>query len=146
MIHMKSSKLIILSAVLIAAIAVTGFAFYGFAQDQQQPQDQQMQQNQGMMGSCMNVDSSLSDQQKQDLQQKMSQCWQEMSAKQQQVDNAIGQGYDAWSNAVKQNFGDNAPILQKINQNNFSQYVQAHNLMNQAMQIYQDLGLSSKGK
>ncbi len=47
--------------------------------------------------------------------------------------------YNAWAQAV----GANSPLLAKINQNNFSQFVQAHQLRKQADKIMMDLGLNN---
>jgi len=61
------------------------------------------------------------------------------TTKQAAIDAAIAAGdYNAWVKAV----GDKSPLLKKITAANFSQYVQAENLMKQARAIYQQLGIS----
>ena len=49
--------------------------------------------------------------------------------------------YDAWVKTLP----SDAPILTKINKDNFSQFVQAHNLQDQARVIYQKLGIDGMG-
>ncbi|MEI6835704.1 MAG: hypothetical protein WCK59_02625 [Candidatus Falkowbacteria bacterium] len=62
-----------------------------------------------------------------------------MKAKQAAIKAALAANdYNAWVSAV----GTNAPILKKINANNFSQYVQAYNLNLQAQTIMTQLGIS----
>jgi len=45
--------------------------------------------------------------------------------------------YQAWLTAV----GDNNPWVEKINENNFSRFVEAHRLMEQANEIMAELGI-----
>jgi len=62
-----------------------------------------------------------------------------MKAKQAAIKAALAANdYNAWVTAV----GTKAPILKKINANNFSQYVQAYNLDQQAQTIMTQLGIS----
>ena len=64
-----------------------------------------------------------------------------LTAKKIAVEAAIkANDYNAWVTAV----GSNAPILQKINATNFSSFVQAYNLEQQANAIKTSLGLKGE--
>jgi hypothetical protein len=77
--------------------------------------------------------------QKAALDAKMKAAEEAQVTKQTAIDAAISAGdYNAWVKAV----GDKSPLLKKITASNFSQYVQAENLMKQAAAIYQQLGIN----
>lgn len=115
---MKKSNLIITgAAALVALVAVTGVVASSYA----------FGGNFGMPGAGRG-----------NMAPKNEEFRADMEARREAVDSAIGANdYDAWVKAV----GENAPILEKINKDNFSKFVEAHNLMNQARDIMKELGV-----
>ncbi len=76
------------------------------------------------------------------LKLKMAASQAAQTAKQQAIAQAIASNdYNAWVKAV----GANNPILQKINANNFSQYVALYNLEQQVITQKKALGLDQLG-
>lgn len=69
----------------------------------------------------------------------------EMDAKQNAVKTALAANdYNAWVAAEKA-INANSPVLSKINADNFSKFVEAHNLRTQADTIMKDLGFDQPG-
>lgn len=67
----------------------------------------------------------------------------EMIAKREAAQAAVeASDYNAWVTAV----GEDAPILEKINESNFSRFVEAHNLRKQSSDIMTELGLDDMVK
>lgn len=115
---MKKSNLIITSAAaLVALVAVTGIAASSYA----------FGGNFGIPGAGRGSVVAQNEEFRAD-----------MEAKRTAIDSAIEiNDYDAWAKAI----GENAPILEKINKDNFSKFAEAHNLMNQARDIMKELGV-----
>lgn len=66
----------------------------------------------------------------------------DMAARHEAVQAALDNSdYDAWVAAE----GENSPMLEKINADNFPQLLEAHKLMEQAHQIMTDLGIDQPG-
>jgi hypothetical protein len=66
----------------------------------------------------------------------------EMEVKRTETQAAISAGdYNAWLEAE----GDNSPIIDKINQDNFVKFAKAHELMGEARAIFEELGLEGAG-
>lgn len=62
----------------------------------------------------------------------------EMSADREAVEAAIAaQDFNAWKEAI----GENNPFADKITVDNFSKFIEAHNLMNQAKAIFAEIGV-----
>lgn len=49
--------------------------------------------------------------------------------------------YTAWQAAV----GPNNPFAEKVTAENFAQFIEAHNLMNQAREIFKEMGIDNTG-
>lgn len=84
--------------------------------------------------------NNLTDQEKADLKAKMDANKAQAQAKRDAIDKALAANdYNAWVAAV----GANSPIAKKINQGNFQTYVDAYNLMKQAHDKLESLGLGN---
>ncbi len=79
----------------------------------------------------------LSDEQKAEMEARRA----EMDSKREAVDAAINSGsYESWVSAEK-SFNENSPILEKVNADNFSRFVEAHKLRQQSQDIMKELGI-----
>jgi len=66
----------------------------------------------------------------------------QMEARRASMQTAINSGnYDTWVAAVKAQAGDQAPILSQVNADNFAQFAEAHQLMDQAREKLQAIGI-----
>lgn len=64
------------------------------------------------------------------------------SEKREAVQSALDNNdYNAWLEAV----GEDSPMADKINEDNFSRLVEAHNLMQQAQEIMEEIGIERPG-
>lgn len=125
--NMKKSNLIITSAAaLVALVAVTGIAASSFAATGN------IEEARPFLGKFIpGMGRGEGIARDEDFRT-------EMEAKREAVESAIeANDYNAWVAAV----GDNSPVLEKINQDNFGKFVEAHNLINQARDAMKELGL-----
>lgn len=77
-------------------------------------------------------------------QQEMETKMTQRNAQREAIEKALDNGdYSAWVTAVKAE-NENCPLLTKINASNFSTYVQAHNLRQQANEILKNLGIEDE--
>lgn len=84
--------------------------------------------------------NNLTDQEKADLEAKRDAQKTEMDAKKTAIENALAANdYNAWAAAA----GAESPIAKKITQDNFQTYVDAYNLMKQAHDKLESLGLGN---
>ena len=129
---MKKSNLIISgAAALVALVAVTGLAMSSYAADTDTSASANANQR-GLFGR------NLTDEQKTDMQAERDAMRAERDAEMQTVRDAIEAGdYNAWKSAMD----EDAPILEKINEGNFSKLVEMHNLRQQADDIAAELGI-----
>jgi len=131
---MKKTNLIIVSAAaLVALIGVVGIAVSSYAQG-------------GMFSGRekefkMKFEKNLSEDQIAELKANWQTKQAEIEAKQAEIKTALSNGYEAWVAAIKENMGEDAPILEKINEGNFAKFVEAHSYMEQAGDIFTELGL-----
>jgi Spy/CpxP family protein refolding chaperone len=138
----KSSLLMTGSAALVALVAVVGLAFVSYAQNntsttQNSGTANTMQHRGDKMGKWQN----LTDEEKEQMDAQRQEREAEMQAKRDKVVAALDQGYDAWVSAVKENMGENAPILDEVNADNFARYAEAQKLISQGRQIMDELGI-----
>ena len=126
---MKKSSIVISSAAaLVAVIAVSGIAFSSFAADSDTG-DTELKRPFFMHG--------LSDETREQIKVDKEIWMAEREAKREEVRAALETGdYNAWVQAV----GEDAPVLEKINADNFSRFVEAHELREQAGSIMEELG------
>ncbi len=129
----KTNIMIVSAAILVALIGVVGIAVSSYAQG-------------GMFAGRekefkMRPGHNLSEEQKAELETKWQTRRTEMEAKQAEIKTALSNGYEAWVAAVKKNMGENAPILEKINEGNFFKFVEANGYLEQAKAIFVELGI-----
>ncbi|MFH1661736.1 MAG: hypothetical protein ABIA02_01410 [Candidatus Falkowbacteria bacterium] len=123
---MKKSNIIAGGAAMVAIIAVAGIAFSSFAADDSTVQKCERCNKPGMQFS----------------EGKMTEMKASMEAKKEAMNTALeNNDYNAWVEAV----GEDCPMLEKINADNFSRFVEAHNLQEQARAIMEELGIEKQG-
>jgi len=84
--------------------------------------------------------AQLTDEQKAEMEIKME----EQKTKRAAIETALKNGdYNAWVTAVKAE-NENCPLLGKITSSNFSSYIQAYNLRQQADEILNNLGIQGE--
>lgn len=132
---MKKNNLIISgTAALVALTAVGGMAFSSFAASNSVVTDG------STTGSTRGLfaGKQLSDEDRAAFELKMEERRSEMDAKRTAVKAALDAGdYNAWVAAE----GEDNPILEKINTDNFARFVEAHKLMDEARIIMEELGI-----
>jgi hypothetical protein len=134
----KSNILMTGAAALVALVAVTGVAFMSFAHDD----TSDTTADKPLCEFRMHKWQNLSEEEKAELEAQMEAKRAEMEAKQEAVQAALEAGdYQAWVQAV----GEDSPMLEKINESNFSRYVEANNYMEQARGIFEELGITKGG-
>ena len=131
---MKKSSIVISSAAaLVAIIAVSGLAFSSFAA------------NSDTAGSAINKPffaRGISDETREQFQADREAFRAEREARHEAVEAVLDAGdYNAWVEVV----GEDAPILEKINANNFSRFMEAHKYMEQGRSIMEELGIEKGG-
>lgn len=133
---MKKSSIIISSAAaLVALIAVSGFAFGSFAADGDTTTDDTAFTRPCLMGG-------LSGENREQFLASREEFRAEMDARRETVQAALRAGdYDAWVEAV----GEDAPILEQINRDNFNRFVEARQYMEQGREIMEELGVEGRG-
>lgn len=113
------------AAALVALVAVAGIAGTSFASNSNSVSDSDDPRGWGQKMSGMTEEERTE--------------WREnMEAKRAEAREALEAGdYNAWLEAV----GDNCPMAEQINKDNFSQLQEAHNLRGQARGIMEELGI-----
>ncbi|MFH1427474.1 MAG: hypothetical protein ABIG60_03010 [Patescibacteria group bacterium] len=135
---MKKSNMITGAAAVVAIVAVTGLALFASAQDNTGDTTTDNQ------APCFryNKFQNLSEEEKADLQTKWEEKKALMDEKRAAIEAAFDSNdYNAWLEAV----GSDNPMAEKINADNFSKLVEAHNLHLQARNIMEELGIEGKG-
>ena len=135
----NNSNIIAISAALLVALAViAGLTYNTLAADTSTSTDNSANNdNTGNLPCWRN--KNLTPEQQSALEIKI----QERQAKSTAVQAALdASDYDAWVKAV----GADAPILGKINRDNFSKLTEAYNDMKKATSIMSDLGVTGTGK
>jgi hypothetical protein len=133
--HMKKSNKIILTIAVFALLAVVGGGIMSASAATNSTTGKSGFHPFGFLGKNKTITAD----QKAAFDEKIKAEQTAQTAKQAAIDAAIAAGdYNAWVKAV----GDKCPLLKKITAANFSQYVQAENLMKQARAIYLQLGIN----
>jgi hypothetical protein len=128
---MANNKKALIAAAAILAVGTAGLASITYAQTSGT--------STAPFGFGRFFGNNISAATKQKMTDAMDAMKKEMDAKRTAVNAALDNSdYNAWVQAV----GTGAPILSKINADNFSKYVQAYNLEKQARQIMADLGIN----
>jgi hypothetical protein len=135
---MKKKKLVIVSAVLgLLTLAIAAPYYYA------QAATTASSTSPGFFAHFMgHKGKNLTAEQSAAFGQKMAAAQSQRAARQEAVSQAIANNdYNAWLTAV----GSTSPIAQKINANNFSQYVALYNLEQQVLAQRKALGLDQLG-
>jgi hypothetical protein len=111
----ESNKIIAMSAGAVALVAVAGLSLVSFAQVP----------GEGNGTGRMFGKSRLTGEEQR--------VWmEEKAAWREKVDAAMEQGYDAWAALIKEERGENAPILSEVTKDNFAAFQEAHGYMSDA--------------
>ena len=135
---MKNKNIVTSSVLSLAMIALaSGFAFNVYAQTSDESVGDAM-----FRGERFGQNVNLTDEQKAERESH----WTEMDAirveHQATMQAALNSGnYDTWAKAVTSQMGVDAKILTQVNTNNFSEFVEAHQLMTQAQDKFTALGI-----
>ena len=138
--NMKKKNIITASALSLATIALAaGFAFNAYAQTGDTATANQAGNKTGRQ---FRMENNLTDEQKAEMEAKRTEMEAKMEANRAAMQTAINSGnYDTWVAAVKAQMGEQAPILSQVTADNFSQFVEAHKLMEQAREKLQAIGV-----
>lgn len=138
---MKTKNIITASALSLASIALAaGFAFNAYAQGADTPT------------AATNTGTTISEKlgfrvggrgnQTNPTVAQKAEIDQEREARRAAMQTAVNSGnYNTWVTAVKAQMGDKAPILSKVTADNFTQYAEAHKLMEQAREKLSAIGI-----
>lgn len=139
---MKRENIVTFSAIsLVALAAIAGFAYYSFAAT--------TGKETGLNASSINQfgygrhwqGNNLTSEQKAQLETNRAAA----ETKHEAVEKAVeANDYTGWVAAITQ-INANAPILEKINAENFAKLVEAHTYREKAQTILQELGLEGQG-
>ncbi len=141
---MKKSNIIAGAAALVAVIGISGLAFSSFAADSDTAVNT-ANRGRGLMGQANLMGIELTDEQKAQLEAKRTEMETEREARRTEMEAAMDKGYEAWVAQIKEEFGDEAPVLDTINASNFDRYKEGHNLMEQGRAIMEELGVEGNG-
>jgi len=138
----KNSLLITSAAALVALVAVTGLAMSTYASetDTDTTNTDDTQDVRGSFGRGA-FGQNLTDEEREELEADREARRAERDAEMQSVRDAIeANDYSAWKSAISA-IDEDASILEKINESNFSRLVEMHNLRDQADDIQEELGI-----
>ncbi|MBN2884866.1 hypothetical protein JXE04_02995 [Patescibacteria group bacterium] len=135
---MKKKNIVTTSVLSLAMIALAaGFAFNAYAQTPDTNTAKAMFRGEGFR---QNV--NFTDEQKADMEARRAEMETIRAEHQAAMQTALNSGnYDTWVQVVKNQMGDNAPILSQVTSDNFSQFTEAHNLMIQAQEKFAAIGV-----
>lgn len=136
---MKKKTIISASVLSLAVIVMAaGFAFNAYAQTT----NVSTGANLGFRAEHFGPNTNLTDTQKAELEARRAEMAATRTEHQAAMQTAINSGnYETWAQAVKDQMGDKAPILSQVTATNFSQFVEAHNLMAQAQEKFATMGI-----
>lgn len=121
------------AAALVALVAVSGIAMSAMASDDTADT---VQSSRPFFGK------DLTDEERAQMEVNREARQAEMDAKQAAINSALeNSDYQAWVEAV----GENCPMLDKINEGNFSRLVEANQYMGKAKAIFEELGVKGGG-
>lgn len=130
---MKKSNIIAGTAAIVAILAVTGIAASTYAADDAGSADSFPFMER--MGRVSDRFESMTDEEKAELKARFEERHAGREERHEAVEAAMeAEEYSAWVEAV----GADAPILEKVNADNFDRLVEAHNLREQARTIMED--------
>lgn len=130
---MKKTHIMITSAAaLVALVAVTGIAISVFAQDLTGTMERPFR---------MRFWEDLSENTQAEIQSLFQAKQEERQAKGEKINEALNQGYDAWAAAITEIMGENCPLLEQVTEENFEKFRTAHNYMEQAQDIFEEIGI-----
>ncbi len=134
---MNNKKITIITAALVALVAVSGVAFSTFAQDDTEITDNKLFE-QKRMGSWYNMSDEEILEKKAEFKVRYEERQAERELRRDAVEAAMdAEDYNAWVSA----HDEDAPILEKINVDNFSKLIEAHNYFEQGRVIMEELGI-----
>jgi len=135
---MKKKNVITTSALSLAMIALAaGFAFNAYAQTADTNAGNTM-----FKGERFGQNANLTDEQKAEMEARRAEMEVIRVEHQAAMQTALNSGnYDTWVQVVKDQMGADARILTQVSTDNFSQFVEAHQLMTQAQNKFETLGI-----
>ena len=155
MINKTKSNIVITSAVTLAALTgAVGLGFSAYAQDDTGAADNTF------FGPGMNRWENLTDEEKAEMEARRAE-WENLTteeraalaeerqadreARREAMENALESGdYNTWVAAVKENVGEDAPILEKITADNFAEFVEAGGYMQRGREMMDELGVKGQ--
>jgi Spy/CpxP family protein refolding chaperone len=140
--NMKKKNIVKASALSLATIALaTGFAFSAYAQTSDTATNNQAGTG-NKLGHQFRMENNLTDEQKAEMEARRIEMKTKMEANRAAMQTAINSGnYDTWVAVVKAQMGEQASILNQVTADNFPQFVEAHQLMNQAREKLRAIGV-----
>lgn len=120
------------AVVLAAAIAVGAYAY---------AQTPQTESPSGDWSACMRAWDNMTPEQKEQYEQRKEEWKTQMQAMMTEMDQAVEAGYDQWVAVVQKYMGNDAPILQKVNRENFPMLQEAHRDMMRAHATLEEMGI-----
>lgn len=133
----NSNTIALSAAVLVTMIAIAGITYYTWAADNNANNTAS-----GTPGFFRHMNKNLTPEQKSALQSQWEVKNAQFKAKNDAIKAALdANDYNAWVKAV----GEGAPILEKINQDNFSKLVEANGYMEKAQAIMAELSIQGRG-
>ncbi|MDP3836988.1 MAG: hypothetical protein Q8Q67_02715 [bacterium] len=137
----KKGNVIIASVLGLAVFTLAGFALDASASNGNRLMRGQDASKAGKAGWSKNLNAE----QQVLMESQRAEKEQERVAHRAAMTSAIESGnYDAWAATVREQMGETAPILERVNVNNFAQFAEAHSLMLQAREKFEAMGLDSE--
>lgn len=145
----QNNKIISISAAVVALVAVVGLSMASFAQTNDiSTSDTFKGPGAGKFGNHY----TMTDEEREDWEMEREARREEMEANREKMEAAIENGYNAWTEAIKETRGEDAPILNEVTAENFSAFQtahglmeDAHGLMDQARDILEEAGINHPG-
>lgn len=135
---MKKKNIVTSSVLSLAMIALaTGFAFNVYAQTPDASAEKSI-----FKGERFGQNANLTDEQKAEMEARREEMKTTRDENQAAMQTALNSGnYDTWVEVVTEQIGSDAKILTQVNADNFSEFVEAHQLMTQAQDKFSSLGV-----
>lgn len=127
------------AAALVALVAVTSIAAVSASAS---TSDDSTDINNNKFSKPQRMMKNMTDEEREEWEAEREVRQAERDVQREAIEAALEDGdYNSWVEAV----GEDCLMLEKINKDNFSQYVKAHNLQEQAREIMTDLGIDRGG-
>jgi len=135
---MKKKNIVTTSVLSLAMIALAaGFAFNAYAQTSDESIGDDM-----FRAERFGQNTNLTDEQKAERESHRTEMETVRAEHQAAMQTALNSGsYDTWVQVVTDQMGADAKILTQVNADNFSEFVEAHQLMTQAQNKFTALGI-----